>query len=61
MISTSSGRCTYDPGPVATTVGIRLKMAMLAVISTARRRVSHPRRIAEAGTGSHCDVGLHSE
>jgi len=35
MTTTASGRCTSEPGPVANTIGTRLKIAMLAVISTA--------------------------
>jgi len=41
-------RWTSDPGPVANAMGIRLKIAMLAVMSTARSRVSHPRITASA-------------
>jgi hypothetical protein len=42
MTTVASGRCTSDPGPVANTIGIRLKIAMLAVIRTALSLVSHP-------------------
>ena len=42
MTTTARGRWISEPGPVAKTIGTRLKIAILAVINTALSLVSHP-------------------
>ena len=44
----AKGRCTSDPTPVDSSMGMSPKAAMAAVISTGRRRDNAPKNMASA-------------
>ena len=48
ITTVASGRCTSAPVPVASAIGTKPSAATSAVISTGRRRVAQPSRIARS-------------